>query len=430
VQSDIRNQTSKKPRIFYGWWIVAVVFVVSAYCSGIIFYGFTAIMEPVVKEFGWTYAQVSFAASLRGLEAGLISPVAGFLINKLGPRKLVFGGVLIIGIGLFLFGLVSSLWMFYAVFFIISLGLSTSTGVVTNTVIGNWFRRNVSKATSIAMCGTAFGGLLVPIVSKSIEVFDWRTTMVLLSVGTFIIILPLTLLIRYKPEQYGYLPDGEIDYAPVAEVKSHIQGPAVKDVLKQAMRSRVFWLLSVGFTCHILSTASVITHIMPYLGSIGIEKSVSAMAAGGVALAGLVGRLTFGWLGDKFDKRKITAVSFGLTIIGLLILEFIPLLGQWALAAYVIVFGLSFAAPIPMLATITLDYFGREKMGPVLGLATGLTMFGGMIGPPFAGWVFDTFRAYDLAWYVSCVIIAAGALCMLAIPSLKSAGVEAWRQDR
>ena len=92
----------KRPSIFYGWWIVVAAFFISAYFSGVVLFGFTAVFEPIAKEFAWSYAQVSFAASIRGMESSLLTPVAGYLFDRFGPRKLIFGGGIIIGLGFLL----------------------------------------------------------------------------------------------------------------------------------------------------------------------------------------------------------------------------------------------------------------------------------------------------------------------------------------
>jgi sugar phosphate permease len=110
----------KRPALFYGWWIVGATFFINLFTSGVIFFGFTAFFEPIVEEFGWSYAQVSLAASLRGLEMGLLAPVAGLAVDRYGPRKLVFMGALFLGIGMVLLSQVTTLAMFYGTFVLIT----------------------------------------------------------------------------------------------------------------------------------------------------------------------------------------------------------------------------------------------------------------------------------------------------------------------
>ncbi len=99
-------------RVFYGWWVVGASFFISLYTGGVVFFGFTAVFEPIADEFGWSYAQISLAASIQGLEAGLLAPVTGLLVDRWGPRKLIFGGAIISGLGLILLSRITSLAMF------------------------------------------------------------------------------------------------------------------------------------------------------------------------------------------------------------------------------------------------------------------------------------------------------------------------------
>jgi sugar phosphate permease len=195
-------------QIFYGWWIVAAVFFISAYVSGIVSFGFTAVIDPIAEEFGWSHARVSLAASIRGLEIGLLAPMVGLLMDRLGPRKLIFSGAFITGLGLVLLSHISSLWAFYGVFVLIAAGISTCIGVVPVTVVGHWFQRKISLVTGVVVSGVAVGGLMVPVVAGIIDRFGWRTAMVLLGVGTWTIVLPLSFIVRHRPEPYGYRPDG------------------------------------------------------------------------------------------------------------------------------------------------------------------------------------------------------------------------------
>ena len=128
-------------RIYYGWWIVLANFAIVFYVAGTIFYGFTAFIEPLVAEFGWSYAQVSLASSIRGLEMGILAPVVGLLVDRFGSRRLLFIGIIVLGAGIILLGFTQSLLMFYGSFVLIAFGAGGCTSVVTLTVVTNWFDR-------------------------------------------------------------------------------------------------------------------------------------------------------------------------------------------------------------------------------------------------------------------------------------------------
>ena len=109
-------------KIFYGWWIVLACSLICLYGGGIVFFGFTAFFDPIREEFGWSYTQISLAASLRGLEAGVFAPLIGFLVDRFGPRKLMLWGTIIVGFGLILLSLTQSLAIFYASVMLIGFG--------------------------------------------------------------------------------------------------------------------------------------------------------------------------------------------------------------------------------------------------------------------------------------------------------------------
>ncbi|MFH1088198.1 MAG: MFS transporter, partial [Chloroflexota bacterium] len=155
----------KCPRVFYGWWIVGASLFISLFTGGVVSLGFTAVFEPIASEFGWSYTQISVAASLIGLETGLLSPLLGFLADRWGSRRIVFTGTGIVGLGLIALSRINSLGTFYGAFVIIATGMSMCTSPVFMTAVANWFRRNVSMASGIAACGFALGGLVVPLVA-------------------------------------------------------------------------------------------------------------------------------------------------------------------------------------------------------------------------------------------------------------------------
>jgi len=165
----------KPPRVFYGWWVVSASSLIALYAGGIIFYGFTAIFEPIANEFGWSYAQISLAASIRGVEMGLLSPLFGMLADRWGPRRLIFSGGVITALGLILLSYTTSLAMFYGAFVLVAIGISACSMTVLMIAVANWFKRRVGLASGIAASGFGFGGLLVPVIVRLIDIYECLT---------------------------------------------------------------------------------------------------------------------------------------------------------------------------------------------------------------------------------------------------------------
>jgi MFS family permease len=410
---------AKNHKVFYGWWIVTAGFFIAMYIGGCINYGFTAVFEPIASDFGWSYAQVSFAASLRGLEMSLLAPVVGLLMDRWGPRRLVFAGATIIGLGLLLLSRINSLATFYGAFILIAMGISTCVGVVPIATVGNWFQRKVTIATGILVCGTAMGGLMVPLATRVIDIFEWRTAMVILSFGAWGILLPLSLLFRHKPEQYGYLPDGDPNRKlPASEVQSSAQGNELDIGVKQVLKSSSFWHIALGFMCHLLVMNAVVTHVMPYLGSIGLTRSFSSLVAIAIPATSIVGRLSFGWLGDRFGKRQMAALGFVISSLGLLSFGYVATAGTWILVPSLVLIGLGWGGPVPMMPALVREYFGRVRLATVLGLVMCVAALGGMVGPPLAGLAFDRIGSYQVAWFGFAGLVVAGMISLLTTPSV------------
>ncbi|MGB2813947.1 MAG: MFS transporter [Dehalococcoidales bacterium] len=405
------------PQIFYGWWIVAACFTIAMYMSGSVFYGFTAIFEPIAEEFGWSYTSISVAASIRGLEAGLLAPVAGIIIDRWGPRKLIFGGVICIGLGLLLLSQVHSIGMFYLAFILMSLGISSCGISVTVTTVANWFRRRVGLATGITICGYGAAGLLVPLMVGLVDAFDWRVAIAIMGAGMLVIGLPLSTLLRHKPEQYGYLPDGEESGRAVFD-KSSMKLPAreVGITVRQAMKTRVFWIILLAVMPQFIVMPAVITHVMPYLSSIGITRTTSGLVATAIPLLSIGGRFGFGWFSDRYVAKRLAAFALTILTLGLVCFEFVSLGWTWLLVPFLVLLGFGYGGINTMVGVLLRGHFGRGNFGTIMGFAWGILMLGTMTGPPIAGWVFDTWGSYQGVWIAMAAATFVGAIIMITMP--------------
>ena len=409
-------------KIFYGWWIVVASFFISLYVGGVVFFGFTAIFEPIANEMGWSYTQVSLASSLRGLEAGLLAPIIGIIVDRWGPRKLIWGGALFTFSGLILLSQTVSLAMFYGAFALIALGMSCCTLTVLMTAIANWFQRRVGIASGIAASGFGFGGLLVPLMVKLVAIYDWRMTMIFFALGVIVVMLPLSILFRHKPERYGYLPDGQAGNLLACDDASGIPTAIRADTgVKHVLRSSTFWLLSLAYACHMMVVAAVVTHVMPYLSSIGIVRSRSSFVATVIPLMSVAGRLGFGWLGDRYNRRRIAATAFALMASGLLCFEYTATVSPWLLVPFLVFFGIGWGGSVIMRLALVREYFGRDNFGTFFGFLIVIGMIGNMAGPPITGWVYDNWGSYQGIWFVFAGLAVAMVLLLLTLAPAGSA---------
>ena len=402
-------------KLFYGWWIVCALFLIQAYAAGTIGYGFTALIEPLVNEFSWSYVQVSFAASIRGVEAGFLAPVVGLLIDRWGPRKLLIIGGIFYALALLLFSRITALWQFYGCFVLIAAGMSTLSGVLPMTVVGYWFRRKVAIATGIAASGVVLAGLLIPLITRVIDIFGWRASVLAFGLGALVVILPLSFIVRHKPEQHGYSPDGDSEVNPV-HGKDETLNRSTEDIIevKQAVKSSSFWLISIAFLTNVLAVSGVITHFMPFSSTVNISRSVSSFFAGLIPVMSILGRLGFGWVGDRFGKKTVAIICFVLVGLPIILLEFVSTLGIGLLVPALVLFGIGYGGSVIIHPVLLREYFGRAKLGTILGFSMGVTMIGWLLGAPLVGWIYDMFSSYQFAWLAVICILIAGTISLIA----------------
>ena len=402
-------------QVYYGWWIVLASFMVAFYVAGTIFYGFTVFIEPLANEFGWSYTQISLAASLRGLEMGLLAPFVGILVDRLGSRKLLLSGVIVLGIGIIMLGLTQSLAMFYGAFILIAFGAGGCTSVVTMTAVANWFDKNAGKAMGVTASGFGAGGLLIPVMIGMIGDFGWRTTLIILGIGTWIIGVPAALVMRNKP--------GDDDDTPndaKSDKRTHLsrRQKTVKHFrYKEILKRKSFLFINLAEMIRLMALMAVVTHIMPYLSTMAISRMRSGLIAAGIPLMSIIGRFFLGWLGDLFEKKYIMAISFSLMGFGMLALCYSNLPGM--IYIFLFFFSIGFGGIAVLRGAFLREFYGKYNFGKLLGIMMGFGAFGGIIGPTAAGWVFDRMESYYFVWLVFSGFIGLAIILVLRIESKK-----------
>ena len=407
------------PRTYYGWIVIAAMFVVAMYIGGAVFYGFTAIVEPISTELLWSTWVITLAASIRGVESSLLAPVVGALVDRYGPRRLMVGGVCITTVGIVLLSQTYGLPVYFGAFILITLGTAPTNMTVVVTVVGSWFRRRLGLANGIAVSGFACGGLLVPLINALIEAYDWRVAMLVMAGGLVVIVLPLTYFIRLPDASH---PRSEAEFRPVpatAQGKPGLTASGPDFSTRQALGSRVFWHFVVAYFCFALVIVSVITHIMPYLTSVGMTRFHAGWVAMAMPLASIVGRLGLGWLADRWQPRLVIMLSFLLAALGMVFFGLAQNQLNWIIP-FLLLFTIGYGGVIALRPLLLRQHFGRASFGTIFGFLMAATMLGGVVGPPLAGWVFDTSGQYQMIWFVYAGLGLVSYLAIMTAPKLRS----------
>jgi MFS family permease len=411
--TNLASDPSERPRVFYGWWIVAAATAASTIQSAVFNVGAQALVLPLQREFNTTRTAIAFAFSLRRLEGGVTGPIEGYLIHWIGPRRYMMWGWVVFGAGLICVGLSQNIYQFYASFLLVTLGQSVAGFLPIVTVLINWFNAWRGRAIAIYQLGGSLGALLLPLFAWSILNIGWRETTIAVGIGSILIGVPLAAVMRARPEDYGYLPDGkQPENQGASEANSASQAEAGLTV-GQSLRDRSFWFLALSHSAGITAWGALQVHQIPALVDIGLDELAAAGILSYTLVVAAVGRVAGGFLGDLIGPRKVTAAAFIFQGISVTILAFATSMVQVMLFATV--FGVAFGTRGTLMTVLRAQVFGRENFSRLAGLMDPISSVSVVISPIIAGLIYDSLGSYQLAFLILAAVNASGALLLLGI---------------
>jgi sugar phosphate permease len=410
----IATAVSHRTGFFFGWWVVFASAAVVFLTGGTFFYGFGALFNPIVNEFGWSRASVSFAFSLRSEVGGLAAPVVGFIVDRVGSRRLMVCGVILVAAGFVLLSRIESLWAFYGAVIVIAIGMSATGGPVGMVAIAHWFRRRRGRALAVMTVGAGTSGVMVLVLAGLISAVGWRDALVIMAAVQLAVCVPLAMSVRDRPEEMGLLADGA-PFIPAADGATPQAQVTEGLTVREALRTGTFWKMSIAAGLTNVGVIAIVVHQIPFFtSSVGLSETLAAASVTAMTLLSLLGRLGFGQLADTMDKRYVMAMANALC--GLSLLLYASVYDGWQVLYVLPVFALGFGGSIPVRPAFQAEYFGLKAFGAIQGLAFTIATLGGLAGPVFAGWVYDETESYRLAF----VVLSIGSL--LAVPLVLSVG--------
>ncbi len=403
-------------RVFYGWWMVASGFGIQFLVAALLNQSYGAYVVLLQRDFGWSKTALSGAYSLQQVEMGVLGPIQGWIIDRFGPRAVMQIGVVIFGVGFMALSQIQSLGMFYAAIFFLAIGASLTGFFPLTVAIVNWFEKRRARALSIMSLGFAFGGVTVPIIAFLLEMIGWRWTA--FSSGVLIIVagLPLTQVIRRRPEEYGEVMDGIAASPEAAEADAVGQtAPAASTrdfTAREAIRTPAFWLISLGHGSALLVVSAVLVHLLAHLTeNLGYSLGTAALVVSLLTTVQVVGMIVGAVIGDRYDKRLIAASCMVMHAVAL------PLAAYATTLLMVIVFavlhGLAWGIRGPLMQAMRADYFGRSSFGVIMGFSTTIIMLGQVAGPLVAGILADATGSYEAGFTVLAVIAGFASIFFL-----------------
>jgi len=401
---------AQRTKVFYGWWVVAGLCVIMFLSAGLGFYAMGVFVVPLQDEFGWSRGQISVALSLSALISGLFGPVAGVLVGRVGARRLMGVGGVMMGVSLGLLGLTRSLAYFYGMFMVMAAWRASIMIVPVGAVVANWFDRRRGLALGFTTAGIGLGGLVMaPLAALLINAVGWQKTFFIEGAIVVAMMTPLAaFVIRQRPSDMGLLPDG---VTTSDEHATRLAEAGRAWSLADAVRTPTFFIVSAAFSLAFATLGAVLIHVVPFLEDQGFSRTAAGLILGLVSGVGVLGKIASGYLADRMSPRLVTATVFLMQAVGLAILlqSGGSVLG---VALFALVFGYSMGAVVALQPMMAVYCFGMASIATILGAMVAVTSVFNALGPITAGLVYDATGAYSLIFivYVAIDCLAAGLI--------------------
>lgn len=381
------------------WGVLATCWIGLAFGFGSAAYvSFGLFVVPLSQEFGWGRGEISAAFTIMSLSVALLAPVAGTLIDRYGPRRLLLPSIVAFAIVMAALSLLTSnIWHLYLMYLLLPVAAICTGPVSYVRVIVAWFERNRGLALGIGLTGTGFGGVVIPpLVQWITQTWGWRWAYVGIAVG-ILAVLPLAALMIHDDPRRRDRAKGAA--APAASL------PGL--TAKQARSGRVFWIMAVSFAVFGLFTAGMLVHLVPLLTDRGLAPDQAALAASAVGAALIVGRLVAGYLLDHVFGPYIVIAVMLCPVIAMAVLA--TGAGSIGVAfACAILIGIGLGAEMDFMGYLVSRYFGLKSYAQIYGYVYGVFQFGSALGPILMGYVQQTTGSYEPAlWTLTALTLAA-----------------------
>ena len=407
---------------YYGWIVIAVVFLAEFTTSGMGGSTLPIFFTPMAEELGWSLTTLLAAITAQSLAGMVTAPLVGAVLDRFGAKPVMLFGAISAGLGLILLINVQAVWQFWVLYAIVgALGLNELGRLSGPVVVAKWFVRRRGRAMAVATSGTSAGSMVMaPVIGLLIAAIGWRYTFGVMGAILMVIVIPPVLLfMKRQPEDMGLLPDGDIPQPPGGgSSAAHGGSPPVQEpiwTLRQAVRTRSLWLLVIVMNMAGLSAGGVLVLQMPYMTDQGMSNQSASLVFtliwGGFAIS----RFIWGFLVERVPVRYCLSGAFLARSSGPLILVAIPF--PYNIPPFLIVYTL-FGGSFQLLQSIAFaNYFGRRFMGTIQGTMRPLLTLPQLVGPLFLGWLADTTGTFSYSFAVAGVVgLGASAIVLLATP--------------
>jgi len=425
VSEPIQMPIPSKP--FYGWINVLLLTFIYMATTGLVFYAFSVIFPVMLKATGWSRGDASIAISVNMLAGGFLIPFAAKFLNKYGSRKVIIVGLAILFLSLLLLSTATTkLWHWIAIWgAIIPIGRVLCGLLPSQVNIMMWFSRKRAMAIGLLMTGAPIGGIFAPPVYTWFMNYmgGWRSGW-FLSTGVVLMALVMSFWVKSKPSDMGQHPDGIVPGSVQANGQvtphgSRTYRTTVVWTLREVLKTRVFWLITVVNITQGMGLGLIVYHGVLHMTDVGYSAMNAAYILSMIMGSSGVVRFPIGWLGDRVEPRWIIFSALIIMIIGFIGIWQAPSFGLLMILGPI--YGISYGIMLTIMPTITGNYFGPEVYANING-AVGpvLTVIGAAV-PTIAGYAVEKTGSYNEVFLVITSLIVIGLVCsaFLAPPHKK-----------
>jgi MFS family permease len=418
------NEHRRSGKVFYGWVVLAAAFLVIMVGIGTMFSS-GVFLIPLQQEFGWTRSQISLASFLNWIVFGLFSFLFGTLSDRIGTRRVVVFGGLMLGLGMMLSGFTRQIWHLYLTFGLLG-GMGVGALYVPlSATATRWFTTNRGLALAIVSAGNGTGILAIaPFARYLISTYDWAAAFVIIGLLAWVIILPAALLVRNSPADIGYDAYGADDGLVSSRALGKDEQGMDKLSGREAAKTPTFWVIALTHFLCCAAHSGPIFHMVPYAMDIGIAKMAAATILGISGFMSIVGRVGAGVIADRVGAKHTLVTLLGLQAVGIVLYLWAG--PFWTFLALAVVFGLGYGGVMPLYAILTRQSFGARVMGTMYGAVFGISAIGMGIGAYLGGFIFDQMGTYMGLYVVSFLLGVAAIMLAFGVRPPRLRTVRVW----
>ncbi|WP_276370861.1 MFS transporter [Chryseolinea sp. H1M3-3] len=369
---------------------------------GIMFYGLPFFYDFWLTDFGWTRAQVTSGNALAKLIIGpLFGFLAGWIIDRFGPRRLMLAGIVMGGVALIGLSRMTSLWQFYVFYLFNALGYMCGGPLPNQVLVSRWFSKSRGKAMGIIYLGIGIGGMLVPQIARGLtSSYGWRDALMVLGILMIAVAFPMAWFVKENP----------------TEGASQVKQEEPKIPFGNILKTWPFYLLVIGSMCSIGAVAGTSQNIKLFLSiDLKYSQELAANVMSIVLASSIVGRLLMGWLADKIQKKYVMILIYSLVALSIPLLYFATSPG--IIYVFAFIFGVALGGDYMIIPLMAAELFGVKVMGRVMGLVITIDGMAEALAPMLAAWIRDETGSYANGFAALIILAVVGTIAVAMLPS-------------